>query len=601
MSLRSRVLWGFLAITVLLVATDIVIAVTVHRSLIDQVDRRIEPVLTAVSTSHGFRGRAFFNGPTGSGALGNGTSGSNGSGFNPATTQGGSRPSTTFPDANPGGRGAPPADQSSDLTEFWIARMSTDGSLLRNTPVFRNDKAPPHLDVKVISKEATAPTAPLRYFTVGADGNSGLSYRVAATRVSTGYYVVGVSLSETDATFSRLVAVAVGSTLAVLVALALIAFWVIRLGVRPVDEMAATANAIAEGDLSRRVEVGPDNTEVGRLGVALNGMMHQIESAFGERQASEVRLRQFIADASHELRTPLTSIQGYTELYRTGIITEGPELDDAMRRIEGESSRMGELVEDLLLLARLDQGRPLESRPVDLAALARDAVADARAVEPDRPIELEVPPAPVTVVGDERRLRQVVGNLLANARTHTPAGTAVAVRVRSSAGRALIEVADHGPGIPPDVGNRVFERFYRGDPARVRDGHGAGLGLSIVAAVAASHHGRAWVESDYGRGATFHVELPLADLRPPDASTRVTRPDVAPPGQASSDAVSPGAFSASRSSSDASSSNGFPPRVAPPAAAPADPTVPGAAPPGGVPPGDAPADPTPHESPYLPN
>ena len=292
--------------------------------------------------------------------------------------------------------------------------------------------------------------------------------------MSDGYLIVGVSLRETDATFSRLSAVVVGSTLAVLVALALIAFWVIRLGVRPVDEMAATANAIADGDLSRRVEVGPDSTEVGRLGLALNGMLHQIEGAFAQRQASEDRLRQFVADASHELRTPLTSIRGYTELYRGGVIQPGPELDDAMRRIEGEATRMGDLVDDLLLLARLDQGRPLESEPVDLVALAHDAVADARAVEPRRPIAMETPSEPVMVTGDERRLRQVVGNLLANVRSHTPTGTPVEVRVRSGAGLALLEVADEGPGISPEVGDRVFERFYRGDPARSATGPAPG-------------------------------------------------------------------------------------------------------------------------------
>ncbi len=489
MSLRSRVLLGFLAITLMLVATDIVVAVTVHRSLIDQVDRRIEPAVTAVSRSRGYRGRIFFSPPA--------------STASPPTTAFGDSPPTTEGHSGSG-------TDTGDLTEFWIARMSTTGQLSRNSPEFRNDKAPPHLDVKVISRQATQPDAPLRYFTVGAEGTSGLSYRVAATRIESGYYIVGVSLSETDATFGRLVAVVVGSTLAVLVALALIAWWMIRLGIRPVDDMAATANAIADGDLSRRVTVGPDSTEVGRLGLALNGMLHQIESAFSERQASETRLRQFVADASHELRTPLTSIRGYTELYRTGIITEGPVLDDAMRRIEGESARMSELVEDLLLLAQLDQGRTLESEPVDLAGLARDAVADARAVEPERPISIETPVDAVMVAGDERRLRQVVGNLLTNARTHTPPGTAVDVRVQSGLGQAVLEVIDRGPGIPPEVGNRVFERFYRGDPARTRDGGGAGLGLSIVAAVAASHNGRAWVESETGHGARFRVELPLA-------------------------------------------------------------------------------------------
>jgi two-component system, OmpR family, sensor kinase len=513
MSLRSRVLLGFLAITMLLVATDVVIAVTVHRSLIDQVDRRIAGALehTPASRYPGF-GSSFFGGrgvPPSSGTT------------TPSTTTG-SPPTTAFrfPDGSTGS-GSSTSQSSSDLTEFSLAFMTTDGRILRNTPAYRDEKASPHLDVKVIAHYATDPHAAERYFTVGADGASGVSYRMSAVRVPNGYLIVGVSLNETNATFSRLTAVAVGSTLAVLVALALIAFWVIRLGVRPIDDMAATANAIAEGDLSRRVDVGPDNTEVGRLGLALNGMLHQIEGAFSQRQESEDRLRQFVADASHELRTPLTSIRGYTELYRGGIIGAGPELDDAMRRIEGEASRMSELVDDLLLLARLDQGRALESRPVDIAALARDAVSDARAVEPQRPIGLETPDEPVVVEGDEQRLRQVVGNLLSNARAHTPAGTSVDVRVRAGAGIALLEVIDQGPGIAPDIGNRVFERFYRGDPARVREGTGAGLGLSIVAAVAASHHGHAWVESAPGRGARFGVELPLAGFTANSQAVRI--------------------------------------------------------------------------------
>ena len=405
------------------------------------------------------------------------------------------------------------ASNTSTLTDLTIIVLSSRGEIYRNSPGLRDERTTPHLDLAQVIKEATAPRTPPRFFTVSAEGSSGLTYRMAAVRVDlrgqSGYLLVGASTTETNATFSRLAAVAVASTAAVLVALALIAFWVIRLGVHPIDEMAATANAIAEGDLSRRVEVGPDNTEAGRLGLALNGMLHQIEGAFAQRQASENRLRQFVADASHELRTPLTSIRGYAELYRAGIIPAGPELDDAMRRIEGEAGRMGELVEDLLLLARLDQGRPLATEPVDLAALARDAVADARAVEPDRPIAIETPASPVVVSGDERHLRQVVGNLLANVRSHTPPTSPVDVRVRSGAGRALLEVADQGPGIPPEVGERVFERFFRGDPARVRDGAGAGLGLSIVAAVVASHHGQAWVDSEPGHGARFRVELPL--------------------------------------------------------------------------------------------
>jgi signal transduction histidine kinase len=532
MSLRNRVLLGFLAITFLLVATDVVIAVSVHRSLIDQLDRRISAAVVPLSSAGGFGGRFFHGGLGLSPSSGGQGTGSSTTSPSPTTTA----PSTTGGSSTSGGTSTSPrfgssgsTDNTATLTDLTIIFLNSQGVTLHNSPGLRDERSTPHLGLVQVSKEATAPHTPPRFFTVGAAGSSDVSYRVAAVRTqlrtpsgsTDGYLVVGVSLTETNATFSRLAAVAIASTAAVLVALALIAFWVIRLGVHPIDEMAATANAIAEGDLSRRVDVGPDSTEVGRLGLALNGMLHQIEGAFAQRQASENRLRQFVADASHELRTPLTSIRGYTELYRAGVIPAGPELDDAMRRIEGEAGRMGELVEDLLLLARLDQGRPLESEPVDLAALARDAVADARAVEPDRPIAIDTPAAPVVVSGDERHLRQVVGNLLANVRSHTPAGSAVDVRVRSGAGRALLEVADQGPGIPPELGDRVFERFFRGDPARVRDGAGAGLGLSIVAAVVQSHHGQAWVESEPGQGARFRVELPLTGFTENSQGVRI--------------------------------------------------------------------------------
>jgi two-component system OmpR family sensor kinase len=216
-------------------------------------------------------------------------------------------------------------------------------------------------------------------------------------------------------------------------------------------------------------------------------------------------MRRFITDASHELRTPLTTIRGFAELYRQGAARDVAML---LNRIESEASRMGLLVDDLLLLARLDQGRPLETAPLAFDRLVDDSVRDARAVEPDRPIDVTV--EPVTVIGDDHRLRQVVGNLLANARLHTPPGTPVHVSLRASGDRARLEVADEGPGLAPDVAGRIFERFYRGDPARTRASGGSGLGLSIVAAVAEAHGGRVSVDTAPGRGARFIVELPTA-------------------------------------------------------------------------------------------
>jgi two-component system OmpR family sensor kinase len=272
--------------------------------------------------------------------------------------------------------------------------------------------------------------------------------------------------------------------------------------------MAATADAIAAGDLSRRVSPADDHTEVGRLGVALNTMLNRIESAFAERQQTEDRLRRFVADASHELRTPLTSIRGYAELFRRGAATRPDDLAKAMSRIEEEAARMGVLVEELLLLARLDQGRPLERQPVDLSTMAAEAVADARVVEPDRPIELDVD-GPVTVIGDGPRLKQVFDNLLTNIRTHTPAGTPATVRVSGNGDTATLVVEDQGPGMTEDEAARAFERFYRVDPSRARRSGGVGLGLSIVSAIVAAHDGTVNLDSTPGQGATFTISLPV--------------------------------------------------------------------------------------------
>ena len=319
--------------------------------------------------------------------------------------------------------------------------------------------------------------------------------------------IVAIPLADVDHTLHHLIKVEIVVALGVLLALALLAWWVIKLGLRPLEHMQETAGAIAAGDLSRRIDVVDEHTEVGQLGLALNEMMQQIERAFAARAASEARLRRFVGDASHELRTPLTSIRGYAELFRRGAADRPEDLAKAMRRIEEEANRMGLLVDDMLLLARLDQGRPVERQPVDLTRITRDAVDDARAVAPNRPIDFS-PNGAVFVPGDEARLRQVLGNLLQNATRHTPPDTPVHVRVVSTDDEAVIEVADEGPGVPGDDANRVFERFWRSDPSRTRASGGAGLGLAIVAAIAAAHGGHAEVQSTAGHGATFRVHLP---------------------------------------------------------------------------------------------
>ena len=322
--------------------------------------------------------------------------------------------------------------------------------------------------------------------------------------------VVAVPLDDVNSTLSRLTLIELAVGGAVLAALALLATWLVRLGLRPLERIEATAERIAAGDdLDQRIPDADPRTEVGRLARTLNAMLDRIEAAFAERRASEDRLRRFVADASHELQTPLTSVRGYAELFRRGAARNPEDLDVAMARIEAEATRMGVLVDDLLTLARLDQGRELRREPVDLVPLARELVHDARVVAPDRAIDLESD-GPVVVAGDDPSLRQVVGNLIANARLHTPPGTPVTVRVRAEDGRAVVEVADRGPGLAPEHAARVFERFFRADPSRARTSGGSGLGLSIVAAVAEAHGGSAEVDSAPGEGATFRIALPLA-------------------------------------------------------------------------------------------
>jgi two-component system OmpR family sensor kinase len=341
------------------------------------------------------------------------------------------------------------------------------------------------------------------------------SYRALARRVPVAsptyagpaVLVVAIPLRDMSESLHRLLLVELTVAFGVLLGLAILAWWVIKLGLRPLEHMQETAGAIAAGDLSQRIEIVDEHTEVGQLGIALNEMMQQIESAFAARAASEGRLRRFVGDASHELRTPLTSIRGYAELFRRGAADRPEDLAKAMRRIEEEADRMGSLVDDMLLLARLDQGRPLERQPVDLTRLARDAVDDARAVAPNRPVDFS-PNGAVFVPGDELRLRQVLGNLLQNANRHTPPDTPVHVRVLNDDDEAVIEVADEGPGMATEDANRVFERFWRSDPSRTRSSGGAGLGLAIVAAIASAHGGRAEVQSAPGQGSVFRVHLP---------------------------------------------------------------------------------------------
>jgi two-component system OmpR family sensor kinase len=355
--------------------------------------------------------------------------------------------------------------------------------------------------------------------TAPAGGGPSEHWRVRVAPTAGGLLLVGQRATVSDELFDRTAGVAIGTSAAVLTALAVLSAVLVRRGLRPLDAIAATATAIGAGDLTQRIDDTSERTEVGRLGRALNAMLARLEEAFRARAASEERLRRFVADASHELRTPVATVRGYAELFRRGAARRPADLADAMHRIEAEATRMGELIDELLLLARLDQGRPLESEPVDLAEVAREAVHAARAIEPHRPLELTVD-GDAVVLGDAPRLRQVVANLLANVRTHTPAGAPASVWVTGAGERVVLEVADSGPGLADHDRERVFERFYQGTGTSGGHGdglRGSGLGLAIVAAVAAAHGGTAAAPPS-NTGARFVVDLPRAGLTPAAAA-----------------------------------------------------------------------------------
>jgi two-component system, OmpR family, sensor kinase len=342
---------------------------------------------------------------------------------------------------------------------------------------------------------------------LGSTGDPDGAYRTVAVTVPQGTRVTSLSLNPTNDTLNSLRRVELFASLAVLLAMGILVLVVVRRGLRPLRQMAGTADAIASGDLTRRVPEGRPGTEIGRLGSALNEMLTQIEGAFDEKSASEERLRQFVADASHELRTPLTSIRGYAELLGRGGFADEAGRRKALKRIEEEATRMGGLVEDLLLLAELDRGRPLRAEPVDLQRTCADAVGDSNAVDHDHHLTLE-PGPPVVVIGDSERLAQVAHNLVRNALAHTPIGTDVNVSTGVAQRMGYIKVSDNGPGIRADVASRVFDRFYQGDPSR--SATGTGLGLAIVRAIAEALHGSAEVISTPGSGATLLVKIPLA-------------------------------------------------------------------------------------------
>jgi two-component system OmpR family sensor kinase len=416
------------------------------------------------------------------------------------------------PDDRGGGYGKPPPGAFGLPPGSYIQKRYADGTV--------SGRAIETLGQTVTAKPDLPADMPLgRVITVPGQDGAGTRYRALAQRDPDGrsINVAAIPLRATDDNLERLLiveALVIGS---VLVLLGVVSWVVVRVGLLPLDRMGHTAGAIAAGDLSHRVEDTDPRSEVGRLGIALNAMLDRLEEAFGEREASEDRLRRFIADASHELRTPLASIRGYAELFRMGAAREPADVENAMRRIEDEAARMGVLVEDLLMLARLDEVADAPYAEVDLAAVVRDGVDDGRATARNRRITTHIDER-VRVVGDSDQLRQVLGNLLRNAFVHTPDGTPIEVTLERDNGDVRLEVRDHGPGLPTGDHEALFERFWRSEGGRERGKGGAGLGLAIVAAIVDAHGGRVRAGNAPGGGATFVVTLPAVSQPAPIAS-----------------------------------------------------------------------------------
>lgn len=464
MTLRARLLLGVVVVGVALVVATVSITRATERNLVEQVDQQL----------------------TRSTPEGRGERGGDDDGY-----------------PNPG---APRPEGAAPPSSLYVGRIDPDTgeliTLFQPNLLTASDAVP-----RVSADDADEHLGREPFTVEGTDGD--LRFRVQVRELPTdgSALVFALPLEDVDETIERLLVIQALAAAAILGTLALVTFWVLRLGVRPVRQMTATAKAIGEGDLSQRIPETAPGTEAGELGEALNQMLGRIEESFDERTRSEQRLRQFVADASHELRTPVTTIRGYAELYRMGGLSEEDALAEAMRRTEQEATRMGQLVADLLDLARLDQGRPLQLASVDLAELVADGAADLRAVDPGRPVTVEAPEA-IPVLADEALLRQIVANLTTNARVHTPAGTPIHLRARRTDAGVVLEVADEGPGMTPEVAAHAFERFYRADPARARQTGGSGLGLSIVAASVAAHGGTVELDAAPGAGTCVRVHLP---------------------------------------------------------------------------------------------
>jgi two-component system OmpR family sensor kinase len=473
-SLRARVLTAALALVVIaLGAVNVVALVTVRGNLFNEVDRQLHSVPGAAPV-----GRQFGTGV----------------------------PSQTPSDLK--------LQQDNQLlSSLVISRLDATTGAVVDQIKGPLQSAAPLPDLSTVQEQIRSGTVRDEVLSVSAVNDSGYHYRIRVLPAppSGTVLVIAASLAVMEDTVLQVAAVDGGVSLGVVLALLVVGFAVMRVGLRPLTDVETAAQRIAAGDLSVRAQHADEPTEVGSLARSFNGMIEQIEEAFDARRSSEDRLRRFVADASHELRTPLTSIRAYAELFRYGALDVSPDGAQALQRIEAEAVRMGRLVEDLLLLARLDEQRPLDVEPVDLDQVARDAVLDTAAAHPGHAVRM-VPPTPSAnppmVFGDEAGLRQVLANLLRNAVVHTPAGTMIQVSVTRAEEEVVLVVADNGPGMPADVARNIFERFYRPDGSRSRTG--TGLGLAIVHSMVAAHHGLVTLQTEPGQGAQFTVILPAA-------------------------------------------------------------------------------------------
>jgi two-component system OmpR family sensor kinase len=471
-TLRARLLVAAGVVLAVMVATGVLVVATQRHFLVEQVDDQLEAAAGPVGRLPPAGSQTRIPGPP---------------------------PSSPSSSPSTGGIGA----DSGALSALWVGAVYPDGTVVARIAPGLGPSAAPVVDPAVARAAARTGEA----FTAPADDGS-TSYRLIARGVDDATVaLIGLPLTTVEEATRQLVAALAIGGLVMVAFVGLLGWWVWRLGLRPIQRITAAAEAVRAGDRDHRVEEFPAGTEAGEMAAALNTMLD-------ERQLTEDGLRRFVGDASHELRSPLTTIGGYVELYQRGGLAEPGALDDAMRRIAAESSRMAGLVDDLLLLARLDQARPLATEPVDVALVLRDAATDTAAVAPQRAVHLEVT-EPLMVVGDEQRLRQVVTAVVGNALVHTPPEAALWLRGRPRpGGGAVVEIHDDGPGMAPEVAAHAFERFYRGDPSRARTRSGSGLGLAIVASIVQGHGGTVELDTAPGQGTTVRIALPSGHAAP---------------------------------------------------------------------------------------